>query len=135
MKHDNLNDLKAGDKVAIMVSGYADDKGVNLGKVIRVTKTQIVATYTSQDFEMKFRKADGRQVGSDYGGFHNTAIELFTADHAETIRSRNLEFKVTQIAGLIGRHAHLVTTEEAHELDKIRLNLKARAAEIKEKEV
>lgn len=84
-----LQSLKTGDTVCLFRSGWGTPR-YELLSVKRTTATQIVCTQIQRQgfaIEIKYRKEDGRQIGSD----DYTAIESITDKVRTTNRRYHLE--------------------------------------------
>lgn len=92
MKNTWLEKLQPGDTV-LEPARYGRD--FRIGKVARLTATQIVVVFSSRDCEYKYRRSDGRSIGR---GTYSTAwLVEPTPEKAEAAMVSNLKAKAVSM--------------------------------------
>lgn len=78
-----LDSLKPGDEVVIALGNYEQTPAI--ARVVRRTKTQVIVKRYGTDFEMRFRKKDGRMVGSE--SYYSSFIRHCSPEELKEIKN------------------------------------------------
>jgi hypothetical protein len=85
-----LQNLKVGDKV--IISGHSAFGGDVIGKVSRLTKTQVLVTLGKNPCEYKYKIEDGRSIGT--GTWETKWIYEATPEKVDAIVLRNKRYRI-----------------------------------------